>query len=295
VSLISYFRKAALAGSLVRRRNVQLGDKVYRVKGLFANALAVQTVVHWQETERELERVLKSILQCREGVFLDVGANLGQTMFKILALNPHREYIGFEPQVACCFMIQRFLDENRITNFTILPVGLSNTDRLTEILSGPTDYGAVASVVDGFRPESFYSSRRYVCLKKGDDVVAELGVNSVCAIKVDVEGAELEVFEGLLNTIARDMPFLLFEVLNHFLVVTAAKLDDEMLRFRQARIEKLENLLRQQGYEIFTIHANQLNKIEKIVTVVSDDLSLTNYFAAPKSGLDKFLKAFHGV
>jgi FkbM family methyltransferase len=295
MSLISYFRKAALAGSLARRRNVKLGDKVYRVKGLFPNILALQTAAHWHEKEPELDGVLRSILQCREGTFLDVGANLGQTMFKILALDSRRQYVGFEPQVACCFMIQRFLDENRLTNFTILPVGLSNSDRFKTILSGQTDYGAIASVVDGFRPDSFYSSRRYVCLRKGDDVVSEVGVNSVCAIKVDVEGAELEVFEGLLNTIKRTMPFLIFEVLNHFLVVTASKLSDETLRFRQLRIEKLENLLRQRGYEIFNIlPGNELNNIGKIMAVVSDDLSLTNYLAAPKPRVDAFLKAFHG-
>jgi FkbM family methyltransferase len=242
-----------------------------------------------------LDGVLRSILQSREGTFIDVGANLGQTMFKLLALDSCRQYIGFEPQVACCFMIQRFLEENHITNFTILPVGLSNTNRLTRILTGQTDYGAIASVVDGFRPDSFYTSRRYVCLRKGDDVFLEVGLDSVCAIKVDVEGGEFEVFEGLLNTIEKHLPFLIFEVLNHFLVVTASKLGDEMIRFRQSRIEKLENLLRQKGYEIFNIlPGNRLSNVGKITTVVSDDLSLTNYLAAPKSGLDAFLRTFHG-
>ena len=45
-------------------------------------------------------------------------------------------------------------------------------------------------------------------------------MESVCCIKVDVEGAELEVFEGFLNTIEKTKPFLIFEVLNHFLAVT---------------------------------------------------------------------------
>jgi FkbM family methyltransferase len=191
-------------------------------------------------------------------------------------------------------MVQRFLDDNHIPNFTILPVGLSNTDRFTKILSGETDYGAIASIVEGFRPDSFYSSCRYVCLRKGDDVISELEADSLCAIKVDVEGAELEVFEGLLTTIKKTMPFLIFEVLNDFLVITGRKLDDETVRFRQLRIEKLESLLRRQGYEIFTIleAGTRLKNLGKITTVVSDDLSLTNYFAAPRSAVDGFLKIF---
>jgi FkbM family methyltransferase len=271
---------------------VQLGDKVYRMKGLFANPLALNGA-HWQEKEPWLDVIFKSVLRCREGAFLDVGANLGQTMFKVLALDSSRQYIGFEPQIACCLMTQRFLDENHIGNFKILPIGLFNANRVMKIHGGPSDYDAIASVVDGFRPDSFYTSDRYVCLRKGDDVVSELGVTSICGVKVDVEGAELEVFEGLLDTIEKTRPFLIFEVLNHFLVVTGNKLDDRTLQFRESRIQKLENLLRPRGYEIFNIlPGNQLNKVNQIVPPVSDDLSLTNYIAAPKSDLDVFSRAF---
>lgn len=215
-------------------------------------------------------------------------------MFKILALDPAREYVGFEPQVACCFMIQRFLQENQLSNFSIVPVGLSNTNRLTRILGGTTDYGAAASVVDGFRPDTFYKSRRYACLRRGDEAVSELAVDSPCAIKVDVEGGELEVFEGLENTIEKNRPFLIFEVLNSFLTITASRLGDETLRFRQARIEKLENLLRRWDYGIFHIlPGNRLVNLQKIETIVSDDLSLTNYLAAPRSDIDAFMRIFN--
>jgi FkbM family methyltransferase len=292
MGVMGLFRKAATAGSLARGRSVQLGDKVYRMKGLFANPLALNGA-HWQEKEPWLDVIFKSVLRCREGAFLDVGANLGQTMFKVLALDSSRQYIGFEPQIACCLMTQRFLDENHIGNFKILPIGLFNANRVMKIHGGPSDYDAIASVVDGFRPDSFYTSDRYVCLRKGDDVVSELGVTSICGVKVDVEGAELEVFEGLLDTIEKTRPFLIFEVLNHFLVVTGNKLDDRTLQFRESRIQKLENLLRPRGYEIFNIlPGNQLNKVNQIVPPVSDDLSLTNYIAAPKSDLDVFSRAF---
>jgi FkbM family methyltransferase len=295
MGFIGLCRKAATAGSLARGRSVRLGDKVYRMKGLIANPLALNGT-RWQEKEPWLDIIFKSVLRCREGAFLDVGANLGQTMFKVLSMDPSRQYIGFEPQIACCLMSQRFLDENHIANFKILPIGLFNANRILKIHGGPSDYDAIASVVDGFRPDSFYSSDHYVCVRKGDEVVSELGVSSVSGIKVDVEGAELEVFEGLLGTIEKTQPFLIFEVLNHFLVVTGNKLDDRTLQFRESRIERLENLLQPRGYEIFNIlPGKQLNKVDHIVPPVSDDLSLTNYMAAPKSGLDAFLRTFEAL
>jgi len=296
VSLTAYLRKAALAGSLARGRKVTLGDNVYRMKGLFANAIALQNSARWDEREHWLDATFRSVFQCREGAFLDVGANIGETMFQVLALDPSRQYIGFEPQVACCFMIQRFLDENHISNFTILPVGLWNTNQLMKLHCCGGDHDATASIVDGFRPDSVYTSHRYVCLRKGDDAVSELGVASVCAIKVDVEGAELEVFEGLVNTIETTMPFLIFEVLNHFLGVTGRELDDQIIRFRESRIDKMEKILRERDYEIFNIQGsgNQLAKVRRIEPPISDDLSLTNYVAIPKSGLDAFSRVFPG-
>jgi FkbM family methyltransferase len=265
------------------------------MKGLFANPLAINGE-RWREKEPWLDLIFRSVLQCREGAFFDVGANLGQTMFKILALDSTRRYVGFEPQIACCLMTQRFLDENHIADFSILPVGLFNVNRIMKIHGGRSDYEAIASVVEGFRPDSFYSSDRYVCMRRGDDVVTELGLTSVCGIKIDVEGAELEVFEGLENTIEKTQPLLIFEVLNHFLVVTGDKLDDRTLKFRESRIERLEQLLRHRGYEIFNIlPGNQLNRVHQIQPPVSDDLSLTNYIAAPKSGMDAFLRTYEAL
>jgi hypothetical protein len=123
-----------------------------------------------------------------------------------------------------------------------------------------------------------------------------LGLASVCGIKIDVEGAELEVFQGLEDTIEKTQPFLIFEVLNHFLVVTGNELDDRTRKFRESRIDSLEQLLRHRGYEIFNIlPGNQLSRVHQIQPLVSDDLSLTNYIAAPTSGMDAFLKTYEAL
>jgi len=45
-----------------------------------------------------------------------------------------------------------------------------------------------------------------------DDVVRELNLTKVNAIKVDVEGAELEVLRGAMNTLKRFHPKLVVEV-----------------------------------------------------------------------------------
>lgn len=246
-------------------------------------------------TEPWLDAVYQTVFQCREGAFIDVGANIGQTMFKILSLDSARQYIGFEPQVSCCCRIQQFLKEHHISNYAILPVGLANKNGTVKLYLRRDTYDSTVSMVKHFRPESFYTSRRYAYVRKGDEVISELQVTSVSAIKIDVEGAELEVIEGLLDTIGAKMPFIIFEVLNHFLAVTGDKLDDQYIRFRESRIERMEDILRQLDYVIFNVlPGNRLKKVSKIIPPVSADLSVTNYLAVSKLDLNSFLRFFPG-
>jgi FkbM family methyltransferase len=53
-----------------------------------------------------------------------------------------------------------------------------------------------------------------VPLKMLDSVIEELGLERVDAIKIDVEGAEIQVLKGAVNTIRRFKPFIVIEVRN---------------------------------------------------------------------------------
>ncbi len=294
MEILTFFKRATLTPNLVRGRRITLGDNTYRIKGLYVNSLALRDRI--ESAEPWLDAVYRTVLRCREGAFLDVGANVGQTMFKILSFDPSRQYLGFEPQVSCCFLIQRFLEENHISNYSIFPVGLSNKNETVKLYLREGAHDTTASTIKNFRPETFYTAHRYVCLRQGDELISELQVTSIAAIKIDVEGAELEVIEGLLDVIESKMPFIIFEVLNHFLVVTGDKLDESHIRFRESRIEKIEEILRKRDYEIFNIRpGNCLTNVRKIAPPVSDDLSVTNYIAVSKSDLDSFRRVFPGA
>src|SRR5580704_751877 len=292
MAISAYFKKAVLAASLSRGRKITLAGKTYQMKGFFVNTLALKG--RTGEREPWLDVVYETFFRCSDGAFLDIGANIGQTMLKVLSLDPSRRYIGFEPQVSCCFLIQHFLEKNAISNFATLPVGLSNENGTVKLYRGG-EYDSTASTVKDFRPENFHSSYSYVCLRKGDELISELQVTSIAAIKIDVEGAELEVIEGLLETIEMKKPTIIFEVLNHFVIGTGAKLDDEHIRFRESRIAKMEDLLRSREYEIYNVlPENRLKNIRKIVPPVSADLSVTNYIAISKDGVRSFLQSLPG-
>ena len=150
-----------------------------------------------------------------------------------------------------------------------------------------------ASLIRCFRPDSFYTSWKHVLVAPGDFLISRLGLSSISVIKIDVEGGELEVIEGLRSSIGEYEPFILFEVLPHYLAVTDEGLDEKTIEFRTKRIRKLESILREKGYTIFQVsHGRILNKINRINPVVGPDLSRGNYLAIPGSKENEFLELF---
>lgn len=281
MSYAAYFRKPFLAARLARGAKITLGERTYRIKGFIVNTLALSGAR--KHAESSMDEVYAAALKCKPGAFLDVGVNLGQTLFKILALDPRRLYFGFEPQLSCAFFVQQFLQQNQLGSQCIFPFGLSNESRMVRLFHREGNFDRSASIVQGFRPDSFYSGQDYVSVRRGDEVVSELQVGPISTIKIDAEGAELEVVEGLLGTIQRDLPFVIFEVLNHVLA-TGEALNEETIAFRESRVRRMEALLRQQGYDIYNIvSAGIVTKVAQIEPRRAQTPLYTNYIAASQS------------
>ena len=61
----------------------------------------------------------------------------------------------------------------------------------------------VSSTTRNFRPDGFYDEIRYVPILCGDDALQScLREKDIALIKIDVEGGELEVVQGLKNILA---------------------------------------------------------------------------------------------
>lgn len=283
----SIVRKASLLIRLLRGRKVKLGKAVY-----YTRAVVLDTGLGFKNEliEKGLLPVYRAMLSCRGGAFVDVGANVGQTMRSILSLDAHRAYIGFDPQISCCCLLQQFFEDNSLSTHAIFPVGLSDKNGIVKLQRRDTKHDQTASIIHGFRPDPFYSSYRWIAVRPGDEVMAELKHPLISVVKIDVEGAELEVLQGFLNTIRDQKPFVVFEVLNNFIIATGTQLADENRRFRASRIECLEYILRGLGYDIYSVRPQGLTRVLKIEPSASADLSLTNYAAISNQDIESFFK-----
>jgi FkbM family methyltransferase len=137
-------------------------------------------------------------------VALDVGANIGNHALFFSRI--FRQVHAFEPNPTTLKRLHRNIGANGVANIVVHPFGLSdeNNVKAFQDLSG-VNAGASRIV------ESSGANLKTIEVKRGDDVIEARRLKGVDFIKVDVEGHEIAVLEGLKATIARDQPAVAFE------------------------------------------------------------------------------------
>ncbi|MDB5578001.1 MAG: hypothetical protein JWR80_3177 [Bradyrhizobium sp.] len=188
-----------------------LGSESYRVRGYVPNRLTTSF-----KHEPHLLEPLARALQERPGTVIDIGVNTGQTLLKILSLDPKRPYVGFEPQIGCCYFVDQFLRDNDIKNARLVCLALSDKNRILPIYSrGPFDEMASLDVSSTNR-YTHEIAEGFAPARIGDEAIDEMGIVDTAIIKIDVEGAEFSVLSGLTRTFSEKRPICFFEVLPNF-------------------------------------------------------------------------------
>ena len=101
-----------------------------------------------------MSQILEKLLPERKGLFLDVGANIGQTLLKLKSIEPDVLYYGFEVNPACLFYLNELIKANKFTGTSIIPVGLSDRTGLASLhfFSKNAD-DATASALKQIKPD----------------------------------------------------------------------------------------------------------------------------------------------
>ena len=226
-------------------------------------------------TEPWMTDLLRQLMPSREGLFVDVGVNIGQTLVKVKQVDPERAYLGFEPNPACIAFTEQLIEGRGFRNCRIVPAGLSTDTGLVELhMTSSSQTDSAGSTVEGFRsPQQVVYRKTVVCLGPAD-LPADLLAAKVAFVKIDVEGGELEVLEALRSVIERDRPVILIEVLPCY---SAENTD------RIRRQEKVEALLRDCGLELRRVikdGAGRLKALEPIERIgIHGDLTRCDYVA----------------
>lgn len=207
--------------------------------------------------------------------FIDVGVNIGQTLFKINSIDNSVNYWGFEPNQKCFQLVEDIISINKIKNAQIIPVGLSDSNKVIQLFRR-NQMDSSSSMVLNFRNVEDKESI-WVPVFKFDEINTELGIKNMDLIKVDVEGAELEVFQGMKNSLKKFKPLIVVEVLPSY---------TKSNRFRIERQGQLFEILDELDYLIYQIikkrKSLQLRYCNNSFPI-HDNLDESDYFLVPKS------------
>jgi FkbM family methyltransferase len=204
--------------------------------------------------ELHLDRLFPEAFRRHPGTFVDVGVNSGQTLVKVKGFDIDREYVGFEPNPSCNYYTGKLIDLNGFERCTLVPVGLhERTDLLPLHMRWPGDDPTATLVVESGTHE--FIASQVVPVWRGDDALEALGVTSISVLKIDVEGAELEVLRGFAGTIERHRPLIVCEILpeRDAAGITVASVSVTTLL---DRARTMTTALREQGYRIGKIQAS---------------------------------------
>lgn len=178
-------------------------------------------------------------------LFLDVGANLGQTLIELRQVDTHRPYLGFEPNPDCLHYVYRLIKINEFPNVELVAAGIGDsTGLLTLYLPVGRSTDSTATLLEDLRPEREYDTR-HVPIFSDEHVNGLIAKRPLGFVKIDVEGAELEVLRGIQGILRRERPPILCEVL-----FTDPKGDLEASRTRN---ENIMSLLRDLSYRVLQI------------------------------------------
>ena len=184
----------------------------------------------------------------------DVGSNVG--FFALLAarlVGEQGAVHAFEAVPACSSALQQNVRRNGFTNVAVHALAVSDRIGDVELMQGHHPGGATISAPD--RPRDYRASL-IVPSVTIDGMVAG-GIEPPDFVKIDVEGAEVEVLRGMAATIERHGPVVLCE------------LDDPTDAGIDAKVGRVSALLEGYGYEVRTLDRSYESSRSRVVHLLA--------------------------
>ena len=229
--------------------------------------------------------LIRYALSVRTGFFMDIGANVGQTLIKLRVVNEERPYVGFEPNPECVHYFNQLVKKNKFKNIDLIPVGLYDRNvvlALNLYTESPTDQGA--TLIENLRDGKIYGKIN-VPVYEYRHVAQTQGLGEIAIIKIDVEGAELEVLTSIKCAIRENRPIILIEILPAY---SSENID------RIERQNKIAVLMKELDYEILRVHKNKsyqnVERLEKLAEFdIHGNIEHADYVLVPLGLSEKML------
>jgi FkbM family methyltransferase len=214
-------------------------------------------------------------------LFVDVGVNVGQNLLAHFTQFPQTHYVGFDPNPSAIAVAEMVSLRNGF-HPTLICAGLSSSSsRMSLLKQTLTDSACkVQSTVESRSEGKVSTIVQTDSLDSWIETFVTKGPNWF--VKIDVEGHELQVLQGMSTTLRTIRPIISCEILG-------ASVVDEIIEL-QNKAKDIQDLLRKSNYVMYLIdlqhHAlsaeYRLMKIDEIpVGLYSEMPGVTDYLFVP--------------
>jgi FkbM family methyltransferase len=159
--------------------------------------------------EPETTRIFYNLAK-KSNIVFDVGANIGYYSLLAAISNKEARVFAFEPVARIYEYLNHNIELNRLSNVITSCSAVTNFDGEITLYIPAGDIPSSASTLEGFREAEEELKVPAITL---DTFVNENNIGGVDLIKIDTEGTEHRVIQGGKNTIRRDEPMIICEVL----------------------------------------------------------------------------------
>jgi FkbM family methyltransferase len=228
-----------------------------RIRPLAGDA-AMRALTAWEPSWKT--QAIAAVLADRQGTFIDVGANVGQTLLDFLSAPVRGSYVAFEPNLACAKHLSDLVSLNALEACLIIPAGLGDHAGIANLYSSSSEIDSGATVRESLRPGQAPTARTS-CLLRFDDLRDALPKEPVALVKIDTEGSELEVLRGMKQMLRSEGAWVICEVLHRDVAA------DQQLYSK--RLRGLMGLLRRIDYQAFHIRQDSVGATVRKLEPVS--------------------------
>lgn len=194
-------------GRAARRRNLprlaviahdQIGDSVV-IDGRYETDV-LDAIAEWL--------LPRAVPDHRTAIALDVGANIGNHALAFAPL--FAKVLAFEPNPIALHLLRANVELNAVSNIEIYACGLGHADGQFRYALVPDNLGGGRFLSD----RALSSNGPMFDVRNGDALLSRREEGQrIGLVKVDVEGMEDSVFQGLSKTLREHKPVVLFEAL----------------------------------------------------------------------------------
>lgn len=145
---------------------------------------------------------------------IDIGANIGFTAIALSGFCPDGHVAAVEPVPRTFALLEQNIAAARASNVSLHNFALGAEAGELRMQGNP-DFLAGSFIADKFSVNDGHHFSERVPVHRLDDVFGKTGLGRLDVVKIDVEGFELDVFEGARKTLAAFEP-LVFMEMNHW-------------------------------------------------------------------------------